>query len=802
MADIRLTTTLDGADGVLTALRRIGKEAAAIFVTYKITQYVKEVATLSARIQTLDVVMTTVGKNAGYTRDQMQEFADGVRKMGITLQESRSTIINMVQAQIDLSNASRIARIAQDAAVIGNINSSEALSRLIYGLKSAQVEVLRTMGLNVNFQQGYEKLAAQLGKNVNSLTQAEKAQARVNVVMEAGEVISGAYADAMLTAGKALTSLPRYLEDLKATIGEVFLTTMSFAIREVTLGLKTLLNRAEELSANGTLNQWSDSLAESFAVVVNWINNAIVAFRLWQLEIAHFTARNAVKAGEEIVNMLSKILWFVDKTKEEWRKQLLKDSQDPETLLKAIEEEFKNAQKGIDQGADLIIRHYREFIAKYREARAKGFATGGAKSPSVIDADTLDKETAKAMEALRKMNEEIEREIALFGKGEIAAVKWALSHGEIGKLTSYESDLVRKNIIERTKELVAMKEVQEASEDALKAERDHAQALKEKSDAYLDALDPIRTYMRLYNELEEMNKRGLLTEREVAQVLANEKVKGIEASIEAIERELDLRQRAIDVDVQANLITEFQAWQRLSKARNEAADKLRAILEQLEAIKEKTPEVTKAIEDIKAKLEELEKTADVLAIKMRGTWQSAFTDEMKKVIKGAESLEDAIRNMAARIVDVLLDMALQVTANQIWQTVLGPIMGGVSGGTSSGILGFFSGLFGGGANAGIAGDISLFQHGGSFKVGGNGGVDSRLVRFMATPGEEVTIRTPEQQRALQSADRDSMRIVVRQNITVGSGVDLNTLRHAMNVAREQTKADILHSMRSRGAFAR
>jgi len=39
------------------------------------------------------------------------------------------------------------------------------------------------------------------------------------------------------------------------------------------------------------------------------------------------------------------------------------------------------------------------------------------------------------------------------------------------------------------------------------------------------------------------------------------------------------------------------------------------------------------------------------------------------------------------------------------------------------------------------------QHGGSFIVGGGGGTDSQRVSFMATPGERVTVETPNQQRA-------------------------------------------------------
>lgn len=48
---------------------------------------------------------------------------------------------------------------------------------------------------------------------------------------------------------------------------------------------------------------------------------------------------------------------------------------------------------------------------------------------------------------------------------------------------------------------------------------------------------------------------------------------------------------------------------------------------------------------------------------------------------------------------------------------------------------------------GLSGSAGGFASGGSFTVGGSGGSDSQLVRFMASPDEQVTIRTPAQQRA-------------------------------------------------------
>ena len=203
-------------------LRAAVLAVAASYAALKLAQYIREATMLAARYETLGVVMRVVGNNAGYTGAQMEKFSQGLQRAGISMTSARTVLTRMVQAQLGLAESSKLARIAQDAAVIGNINSSAAFERLIYGIQSAQTEMLRTIGINVNFEKSYQAVAVATGRVTASFSEAEKAQIRMNVVMKAGERIAGTYEAAMTTAGKQVLSLERYTENLKVVFCNPF----------------------------------------------------------------------------------------------------------------------------------------------------------------------------------------------------------------------------------------------------------------------------------------------------------------------------------------------------------------------------------------------------------------------------------------------------------------------------------------------------------------------------------------------------------------------------------------------------
>ncbi len=310
MAEVKLTVTGEdktgpARQGLLDTEKAIGLvKAAAVSLGISLSamalvKYGEDAAMMAAHYNTLGVTMTKVGANALYTASQMQGFSEQLQKSGIAMVESRQTLTQMAQAHIDLSKAQTLGRIAQDAAVIGNTNSSEAFQRMIYGIQSGQVEILRTIGINVNFEQSYAKLGKQLGKTAEDLSETEKAQARTNAVMEKGKDISGTYEAAMGTAGKQIASLKRYFDDLKVTAGEAFQPLLTSGVGVLTSTLKAISTHIEEITtAIGLLV--GTGITVFFARLAETVVTAVVAQNNYMRAVAE---GNVVTLGSAEANL-------------------------------------------------------------------------------------------------------------------------------------------------------------------------------------------------------------------------------------------------------------------------------------------------------------------------------------------------------------------------------------------------------------------------------------------------------------------------------------------------------------------
>ncbi|HUG56630.1 MAG TPA: hypothetical protein VL002_00155 [Candidimonas sp.] len=314
----RATRTVDGAmqrisRATAMAMKAIGGLAAA-FSARAIYQQIRNITTLASRYNELGIVMGVVGRNAGYSRPYLDGLEKSLKATGISALESRSNIAKLIAANIDLTKATELARLAQDAAVIGGLNSSDAFARLTSGIQSAQVETLRTMGLNANFKKSYEDLAAQLGKNTKDLTELEKTQARTNAVLALAPTIAGAYEASMTNAGKAMRSTQRYAEDLGVALGQAFQPAFEVAVTAYSNTLKSAMENVDLLKRAMT----ALSLSVIPLVVAGFTKLAITVIpmltaRMWALTAAMLS--NPMTAIPTLISMaIAAFVMFDEKT--------------------------------------------------------------------------------------------------------------------------------------------------------------------------------------------------------------------------------------------------------------------------------------------------------------------------------------------------------------------------------------------------------------------------------------------------------------------------------------------------------
>lgn len=211
--------------------------AAAYLATVR--EIIKESTIYAARTETLALVTEQMARVNGLNTEAVEAEVQAVRRLNITTQEAHSTIQKMMFAQLDVAKATNLARTAQDAAILANVNSSEALDRIILGIVTGQTRILHNMGLQVSMvnvmrQIRTEKRAA--GEK-GEPTELEKRQAMLNKVLLEGAKIMGTYERAMLTAGKQFNSLQREIQEAQNAIGREFLPEFGRFVSLMTSGL-------------------------------------------------------------------------------------------------------------------------------------------------------------------------------------------------------------------------------------------------------------------------------------------------------------------------------------------------------------------------------------------------------------------------------------------------------------------------------------------------------------------------------------------------------------------------------------
>jgi hypothetical protein len=230
-----------------SAAAQMMKLAAAAMAAYSAYRLLSDVINIGMKLETMNVVMTQIGKNVGVSAQALKYFTEEVKSTGVTTTEAMSAISKAMVLGLNLNQMKEFATRVRDVAVGARdaegrlLNTSQTLMRVMHGIESGQVEILRTMGVSVRgMDEVYKEYAVSIGKTRDQLNTAHKSQAMLNEFMRASVPLAGSAAAADETVGKQLASMARYSETAKEALWDLFKPGMEAGVMGITNAFKEL----------------------------------------------------------------------------------------------------------------------------------------------------------------------------------------------------------------------------------------------------------------------------------------------------------------------------------------------------------------------------------------------------------------------------------------------------------------------------------------------------------------------------------------------------------------------------------
>ncbi len=206
---------------------------------------IKKTAFAAARIEELGFALQSIGKATNISGAEIDKTVVSLQDLNIAQREAMEATALFIQNELKLTDATKLARAAQDLAVIGMTDSSEAFRTLTQAIASQEPMLARNFGIVFNLNDLYEDYGKQLGLVTEEttkagktqaiwsreLTETEKKQAFLNKLLSESSKVAGTYEAAMESAGKRMRSLQgRIIPDFQAAMGNLFLPIMAEAV--------------------------------------------------------------------------------------------------------------------------------------------------------------------------------------------------------------------------------------------------------------------------------------------------------------------------------------------------------------------------------------------------------------------------------------------------------------------------------------------------------------------------------------------------------------------------------------------
>jgi hypothetical protein len=219
-----------------------------------------------------------------------------IEEIGFEYTEAAHAVQRLIVADLELSKAQGLAKLAKDAAAVQNITAGEALESIVMAIESGASRGLRTLGLFVDFQREAQIAQLQLGR---ALTETEEKQIRYNAVMREGAKIQGAHAAASQTVEGQLGALRREFNNLREDIGAKFQDDFKALIGNLRGLVGWLRENTDLFKKFGEVALWVSGLLATYALAdkIMALAKSIAALQLASINPYALLAVGVVGAG-------------------------------------------------------------------------------------------------------------------------------------------------------------------------------------------------------------------------------------------------------------------------------------------------------------------------------------------------------------------------------------------------------------------------------------------------------------------------------------------------------------------------
>ena len=153
----------------------------------------------------------------GSSADEFRKAAEDLKSYHITGTAAYNVLTRLAMAQLELSKASRIARVALDLSARHAGTASEIFEQLTKGITTQTTTVLKQYGATASAEEVFKWYAGQVGKTTEKLSELEEVTAIYLYTLAIGKGVQGAFADSMSTAAVKADLLKTRLQVLAET---------------------------------------------------------------------------------------------------------------------------------------------------------------------------------------------------------------------------------------------------------------------------------------------------------------------------------------------------------------------------------------------------------------------------------------------------------------------------------------------------------------------------------------------------------------------------------------------------------